>query len=81
MRPIFTEHPNYLVDRHAPGRFLAKPSVNQPRKAILLKAPPVTPELSLRNPEYLSSLQRGEPAGNTGKDQQARGHQQRTNPS
>jgi hypothetical protein len=31
VRAVFTEHPNHLIDRHASGRFLAKPSVNQPR--------------------------------------------------
>ena len=60
MRPVLTEHPNDLVDRHAPGRFLAKPSVDEPCKPILLVAPPVTPELALRHPEYLSSLERGQ---------------------
>jgi hypothetical protein len=60
MRPVLTEHPSDPVNRDAPSRFLAKPSVDEPCNAILLVTPPVTPELSLRHPEYLSSLQRGQ---------------------
>src|SRR5437764_9340501 len=57
MRPVFAQHPSDLVDWHSPGRFLAKPAVDQPRKSIFLVAAPVTPELPFRHPKYLSSLE------------------------
>ena len=60
MRPVLTEHPSDLVHWHPPGRLLAKPAIHQSAKSILIVAPSVTPELSLRHPEYLSSLERRE---------------------